>query len=117
MRLAHRTGQTGLLKIYTTYSRQQVAIWQPDPEAAYAQQGRLVGLRNDNYYLNTTCRTVLRHGWSLNAGLALACEHNDVRPEPQQIDELERTATARLVLTNDSASTWFNLKLGTETTG
>ncbi len=116
LRLAHRTGPDGLLKVYATYNSQQVAIRQPDPEAAYAQQGRLVGLRNDNYYLNTTYRTALRRGWSLNAGLALAREHNDVRPEPQQIDELERTATARLVLTNDSASTWFNLRLGTEAT-
>jgi vitamin B12 transporter len=117
VRLAHRTGRDGLLKTYATYNSQQVAIRQPDPENDYAQQGRLVGLRNDNYYLNTTYRTALRRGWSLNAGLALAREHNDVRPEPQQIDELERTATARLVLTNDSASTWFNLKVGTETTG
>ena len=36
LRLAHRTGQTGLLKICATCSRQQVAIRQPDPEAAYA---------------------------------------------------------------------------------
>ena len=39
-----------------------------------------------------------------------------MQPEPQRIDELEQTATARLVLTNDSASTWFNLKVGTENT-
>lgn len=116
LRLAHRTGQYGMLKLYATYSRQQVATRQPDPEAAFAQTGRLIGLRNDNYYLNATYRTALRAGWSLNTGLALGREHNDVRPEPLQIDELDRTATARLVLTNDSASTWFNLKLGTETT-
>ncbi len=116
VRLAHRTGPYGLLKVYATFARQQVATRQPDPEAAYAATGRLTGLRNDNAYLNATYRTALRRGWSLNAGLALAREHTDVRPEPQLIDEREQTATARLVLTNDSASTWFNLKLGAEAT-
>jgi vitamin B12 transporter len=99
LRLAHRTGETGLLKLYATYTSQQVATRQPD-----------------NYALNATYRSALRRGWSLNAGLALGREHNAVRPEPQGIDETEQTGTARLVLTNDSASTWFNLKLGTEAT-
>jgi vitamin B12 transporter len=116
VRLAHRTGETGMLKIYATYASQQVATRQPDPEAAFAAGGRLTALHNDNYYLNATYRSALRRGWSLNTGLALSREHNAVRPEPQLIDETEQTATARLVLTNDSASTWFNLKLGAEAT-
>ncbi|MBJ6145528.1 TonB-dependent receptor [Hymenobacter sp. BT559] len=116
VRLAHRTTGGGLFKIYGTYSSQQLATRQADPEAAYAATGRLTSLQNQNYYLNTTYRTALRHGWSLNAGLALGSEHNAVQPEPLRVEELERTATARLVLTNDSASTWFNLKVGTETT-
>jgi hypothetical protein len=116
LRLAHRTGQTGMLKLYATYGSQTVATRQPDPEAAYAATGRRTGLQNQNYYLNTTYRTALVRGWSLNAGLALAQEQNTVQPEPQQLTELERTATARLVLTNDSAATWFNLKLGAEAT-
>jgi vitamin B12 transporter len=115
-RLAHRTGASGLFKLYVTTNHQQIATRQPDPEAAYAPNGRLTRLQNDNYYLNTTYRSALRGGWSLNAGLALGREHNAVQPEPQRIAELEQTATARFVLTNDSASTWFNLKLGTETT-
>ena len=116
LRLAHRTGQTGMLKVYATYGGQRVATRQPDPEAAYVQSGRLIGLQNQNYYLNTTYRSALRCGWSVNAGLALGCEHNAVQPEPQQLEEIEKTATARLVLTNDSASTWYNLKVGTENT-
>jgi vitamin B12 transporter len=116
VRLAHRTGQTGMLKLYATYRNQTVATRQPDPETAYAAAGRRTGLQNNNYYLNTTYRTALVRGWSLNAGLALGREQNAVQPEPQQLTELERTATARLVLTNDSASTWFNLKVGAEAT-
>jgi len=116
LRLAHRTGEYGMLKLYATYSSQQVAVRQPDPEPAYAEAGRRTGLRNDNYYLNATYRTALRRGWSLNTGLALGRELNDARPEPQRVAEAEGSATARLVLTNDSASTWFNLKLGAEAT-
>jgi vitamin B12 transporter len=116
VRLAHRTGEYGLLKIYATYNAQRVATRLPDPEVAYAEAGRRTALRNDNFYLNATYRTALRRGWSLNSGLALGREANDVRPEPQRLAETDRTATARLVLTNDSASTWFNLKLGAEAT-
>ncbi|MFD1874960.1 TonB-dependent receptor [Hymenobacter bucti] len=116
VRLAHRAAGGGLFKIYATYSSQRVATRQADPEAAYAATGRLTALQNENYYLNTTYRTALRRGWSLHAGLALSREHNAVQPEPQRIEEVERTATARVVLTNDSASTWFNLKLGAEAT-
>jgi hypothetical protein len=116
VRLAHRTGRDGMLKIYATYNAQRVATRLPDPEAAYTEAGRRTDLRNDNAYLNATYRTTLRHGWSLNSGLALGRELNDVRPEPQAIAETDRTATARLVLVNDSASTWFNVKLGAEAT-
>jgi vitamin B12 transporter len=116
VRLAHRTGEYGMLKIYATYNAQRVATRLPDPETAYAETGRRTALRNDNFYLNATYRTTLRHGWSLNSGLALGRETNDVRPEPQRLAETDRTATARLVLTNDSASTWYNLKLGAEAT-
>jgi hypothetical protein len=115
LRLAHRTGASGMLKLYATYSSQQVATRQADPDPAFAA-GRLTALRNANAYLNATYRGALRRGWSLNTGLALSREHNALRPEPQLIDETEQTATARLVLTNDSASTWFNLKLGAEAT-
>ena len=115
VRLAHRTGETGMLKIYATYANQQVVTRQADPETAFAA-GRLTALRNDNYYLNATYRSALRRGWSLNTGLALSRERNAVRPEPQLVDETEQTGTARLVLINDSASTWFNLKLGAEAT-
>ncbi|HET9502104.1 MAG TPA: TonB-dependent receptor [Hymenobacter sp.] len=116
LRLAHRVGVSGMLKVYATYGNQTVATRQPDPEATYAATGRLTALRNNNLYLNTTYRAPLVRGWSLSTGLALGRERNAVQPEPQQLTELERTATARLVLTNDSAGTWFNLKLGTEAT-
>ena len=116
LRLAHRSAHDGLLKVYATYNDQRLASRQPDPDASFGPAGRLTSLQNQNAYLNTSYRRALPHGWGLSSGLALAREHNAVQPRPQTVDELTQTATARLVLTNDSASTWFNLKLGAETT-
>ncbi|AWM35363.1 hypothetical protein DDQ68_08940 [Hymenobacter nivis] len=59
-------------------------------------------------------RGPLRRGWSLNTGLALTHDDNDVRPGALAVRDVEQPAVARLVLTNDSASTWFNLKIGAE---
>ncbi len=111
--LRHRTGQWGLLKVYGTASRQRVALRQADANPEYAD-GRPVGLANDNLYLNTTFRAPLRAGWGLNTGLALGRDDQTARPDVQAVRDLEQSAVARLVLTNDSAATWFNLKLGTE---
>ena len=114
VKLAHRTAHEGMFKVYGTFSQQRLALRQPSPEAAFAQAGQLIGLQNTNAYLNTSYRRALRHGWSYLAGLAVSSDRNDLRPEPMTVAETERAAVARLVLYNDSASTRFNLKLGTE---
>ena len=111
--LRHRTGQWGMLKVYGTVGRQRLALRQADANPEYAD-GRPVALANDNLYLNTTFRAPLRAGWGLNTGLALSRDYNAVRPDVQAVRDVEQSAVARLVLTNDSAATWFNLKLGTE---
>ncbi|WP_210517469.1 TonB-dependent receptor [Hymenobacter terricola] len=113
LRLAHKAGQAGMLKVYGTYSRQRLALSQPDANPEFAA-GHPVALANDNAYLNATYRAPLVHGWSLNTGLALTQDDNLVRPDVQSVHDLDRSAVARLVLTNDSASTWFNLKMGLE---
>ena len=112
--LRHRTGQWGMLKIYGTASRQRLALRQPDANPEFAADGRPVGLANDNLYLNTTYRAPLRRGWGLNTGLALTRDDQTARPDAQTVRDLEQSAVARLVLTNDSASTWFNVKIGAE---
>jgi vitamin B12 transporter len=113
-KLAHRVGEAGMLKVYGTYSRQRLALRQPDANPEFAATGRPVALANDNAYLNATYRAPLRRGWSLNTGLALTQDDNTLRPDRQTVRDLDRSAVARLVLTNDSASTWFNLKMGLE---
>ncbi|ALW85712.1 hypothetical protein AUC43_11810 [Hymenobacter sedentarius] len=114
LKLAHRTGQAGMLKLYGTFSQQRLALRQPDARPEFAAAGHPIALANDNAYLNATYRTPLVRGWSLNTGLALTRDDNTVRPDAQTVLELDQSAVARVVLTNDSASTWFNLKMGAE---
>ncbi|MGI4885545.1 MAG: TonB-dependent receptor plug domain-containing protein [Janthinobacterium lividum] len=113
-RLAQQVGRHGLLKIYGTFAQQTAAARPPDPAPEYAAQGRAVALANANQYFNATYRGPLRRGWSLNTGLALTRDDNDVRPGALVVRDVEQSAVARLVLTNDSASAWFNLKVGAE---
>ncbi len=114
LKLAHQVGEAGMLKIYGTYSRQRLALRQPDANPEFEAAGHPVALANDNAYLHATYRAPLRGGWSLNTGLALTQDDNTLRPDVQTVHDLDRSAVARLVLTNDSASTWFNLKMGLE---
>ncbi len=114
LKLAHKVGEAGMLKIYGTYGRQRLALRQPDANPAFAAAGHPVALANDNAYLNATYRAPLTRGWSLNTGLALTQDDNRISPDVQTVHDLDRSAVARLVLTNDSASTWFNLKMGLE---
>jgi len=114
VKLAHRAGQAGLLKLYGTFGQQRLALRQPDANPEFAASGHPVALTNTNAYLNATYRAPLVRGWSLNTGLALTRDDNTVRPDVQTVRDLDQSAVARLVLTNDSASAWFNLKMGLE---
>ncbi|WP_170172585.1 TonB-dependent receptor [Hymenobacter rigui] len=109
--LRHRTGQAGMLKLYGVWQQQRLALRQPDATLTTEQT---VGLRNGNGYLNASFRSPLRRGWSLNTGAALTRDDNQVRPDDARLRELEESAVARLVLTNDSAGSRWSLKLGTE---
>lgn len=114
LKLAHRAGRAGMLKLYGTFSQQRLALRQPDANSEFSAAGRPVALTNSNSYLNATFRTPLTGGWSLNSGLALTRDDNALRPDVQTIHDVDQSAVARVVFTNDSASTWFNLKLGAE---
>ncbi|TGE06620.1 TonB-dependent receptor [Hymenobacter fodinae] len=109
--LRHRTGQAGMLKVYGVWNQQQMTIGQPSPEPAGTQT---VALRAGNGYLNTTFRSPLRRGWSLQSGVGLSRDHQRVAPDTVRIGTLEQALTARLVLINDSAAARWNVKIGAE---
>ncbi|SHL11853.1 TonB-dependent receptor [Hymenobacter psychrotolerans] len=114
LKLSHRTGPAGMLKVYGTWSQQQLTIGQPSPEPAGRQT---VALRTANGYLNTSFRSPLRGGWSLQTGVALSRDLNNLQPDTLRLRTLEEAVVGRVLLTNDSVGTRWNLKLGAEAVG
>lgn len=112
--LRQRTGQAGMLKLYGAFTESQFALRQPD--AAY-EGGRLVALQNSNHYVNATFRSPLARSWSLQTGVAGTRDEQTIRPDVQYVHELEQSVVGRVVLTNDSASAFWNLKMGVEGLG
>jgi hypothetical protein len=109
--LRQRTGELGMLKLYGAFTRSEFSLRQPDPAF---DGGRPIQLQNNNEYVNTTFRSPLTRGWSLQTGVAGTRDEQVVRPDVQYLRELEQSMVGRVVVTNDSASSYFNLKLGTE---
>ncbi|KAA9327048.1 TonB-dependent receptor [Hymenobacter busanensis] len=110
-----RTGELGMLKLYGAFTRQEMALTQADP--GYPGGQRPVALLSNNEYVNASFRSPLKRGWSLQTGLAGTRDEQDVRPDVQRVHELEQSLLGRVVVTNDSASAYWNLKLGTELLG
>ncbi|RYU75841.1 TonB-dependent receptor [Hymenobacter persicinus] len=119
--LRRKVGEMGMAKVYGQFTRQTLGVRLPDPQWV---GGRPAGVESGNTYLNTTYRNALRRGWSVQTGLAatrdLQSQHLTVRDDAtgeeqrQVARELEQSLVGRVVLTNDSASATWNLKVGAE---
>ncbi|WP_460677421.1 TonB-dependent receptor [Hymenobacter coalescens] len=112
--LRKRVGELGMAKVYAVVTRQEMALRQPMP--GYAD-GMPVALLSNNEYVNASFRSPLRGGWSLQTGVAGTRDEQTIRPDQQRLYELEQSVVGRVVLTNDSAGTYWNLKLGAEGLG
>ncbi|WP_394368493.1 carboxypeptidase-like regulatory domain-containing protein [Hymenobacter qilianensis] len=119
--LRQRTGAAGMVKVYGALNQQRMGVRQPEAEW---EGGRPVNLEANNVYLNTTFRSPLRRGWSVQTGAAATRDVQTARiavrdTQTHQVSdqarrELEQSIVGRMVLTNDSASSYWNLKLGVE---
>lgn len=119
--LRQRTGEAGMVKAYGAFNQQRIGVRQPEAEW---EHGRPVTLEANNVYLNTTFRSPLRRGWSVQTGAAATRDVQTARiavrdSQTQEVSdqarhELEQSIVGRLVLTNDSASAYWNVKLGVE---
>lgn len=116
-----RTGQAGMFKLYGAVTQAHTGV--RTPAVAWAD-GRPVELLNTNTYLNTSFRSPLRRGWSLNTGLAATRDAQTIglavqgpAPDVARVYELEESVVGRVVLTNDSVGTYWNLKVGVEGLG
>ncbi|WP_035566676.1 TonB-dependent receptor [Hymenobacter sp. IS2118] len=117
-----RTGANGgMFKAYGAVSRAHTGVRTP---AVGWENGQPVDLRNNNAYLNTSFRSYLRGGWSVNTGLAATRDEQALNlgvqgsaPAINKVRELEQSLVGRVVLTNDSVGTYWNLKVGVEGLG
>ncbi|TGE27946.1 TonB-dependent receptor [Hymenobacter metallicola] len=119
--LRQKTGEMGMLKVYGAYTQQRIGARQPNAEWT---GGQPVRLNSNNTYVNTTFRSALTRGWSVQTGVAATRDYqasgittrqaNSTDTQEQSMGELEQSVVGRLVLTNDSASAYWNLKLGLE---
>ncbi|TGE15804.1 TonB-dependent receptor [Hymenobacter elongatus] len=120
--LRQKTGEMGMLKAYGAFTQQHIGARQPNAEW---EGGQPVRLSSNNTYVNTTFRSPLVRGWSVQTGVAATRDDQTASittraPTSQQqtreqtMREQEQSVVGRLVLTNDSASAYWNLKLGVE---
>ncbi|OUJ74026.1 TonB-dependent receptor [Hymenobacter crusticola] len=119
--LRQKTGDAGMLKAYGAFNQQNIGALTSDAQWA---SGRPISLRANNVYANTTFRSPLTRGWSVQTGVAATRDNQTAsiatRPASTQetynqtMNELDQSVVGRLVFTNDSASTYWNLKLGAE---
>ena len=116
-----RVGEAGMVKAYGAITSSHIGVRTP---AVGWAEGRPVNLQNTNAYFNTSFRGPLRRGWSMNSGLAATYDWQKAglavqgsAPDVSQARELEQSVVGRVVLTNDSVGTYWNLKIGAEGLG
>ncbi|HEX8329672.1 MAG TPA: TonB-dependent receptor [Hymenobacter sp.] len=116
-----RTGEGGMFKVYGAVNRSTTGVRTP---AVGWENGQPVDLRNTNAYLNTSFRSHLRGGWSVNTGLAATRDVQNLdlgvqggAPTVNKVADVEQSVVGRVVLTNDSVGTYWNLKMGAEGLG
>jgi hypothetical protein len=111
LNLRHRLANQGMLKLYATHSDLNFTLLQPYPGEPANQR---VVLRNTNDYANASYRGELRHGWSLQTGLAAQADEQLVNLGPQTIRDVDHSVVARAVLLNDSVAWPGSFKFGAE---
>jgi len=108
----HKTSDTGLLKVYSSYSASHLALTQTTP----GQLRQYVELGNNNFYSNATYQELLTAKWTLYAGLGYGFNTDNVQVAEQQIGEQDQSAQGKLMFEHQLVQPLW-LKFGSEWTG
>lgn len=76
-----KTKSGGIIKYYTTFSRNQLGLRRPDIDSLLLKDA--FSLTNYNWYNNLSWRENLGNGWKMNLGLGYSTDHNDVNQNIQ----------------------------------
>lgn len=100
----------GIFKAYGAYSYSNFSIIQEDINV---EDGFLFGLKNGNYYGNLNYEGRLNDDWSIETGLSLAHDRNDLSVATTTIDTRENALHAKLKL-RKRYNNYFKIQYGVE---
>ncbi len=102
--------EKGLFKAYSAYSYSNFSIIQEDINV---EDGFFLGLKNGNYYGNLNYDGRLSNDWSIETGLSLAHDRNDLRVATTGIDTRENALHAKIKL-RKRYNNYFKINYGVE---
>ena len=103
-------GPNSMFKFYTAYSYSDLDIEQEDINFDEFVRFQL---KNNNLYLNSSYRHFFKNDWTLNAGLGLSHDTNDIGVMADAIDTKETATHVKLKL-QKGFNNRLNVSIGTE---
>ncbi|CAN5763704.1 TonB-dependent receptor [soil metagenome] len=76
-----KTSKTGMLKFYTSYSRNKLGLRNPDIDSADLKNS--FALTNNNWYVNMSYKERIANRWKLNSGLSFSLNKDDLLQQVQ----------------------------------
>ncbi|MES2645750.1 MAG: TonB-dependent receptor [Bacteroidota bacterium] len=76
-----KTSKTGMLKFYTSYSRNKLGLRNKDIDSAALKNA--FGLTNDNWYVNMSYKERIANRWKLNTGLSFSLNKDGISQQLQ----------------------------------
>jgi vitamin B12 transporter len=74
-----KTSKTGMLKFYTSYSRQKMGIRNPDIDSVNLKNG--FALTNKNLFVNIAYKERIADRWKLNTGIGFSYNQDDINQQ------------------------------------
>jgi len=106
-----KTGKTGLLKLYTTFSQSYARLQYPDFDNPGATQ--TIGLGSRNFFLNMSHKMMLTDKITLNSSLGISDDQDITDINKDQLKNKLTSIDVRYTMTY-MANEWLNLKWGNE---
>lgn len=91
-----KTGSTGLLKVFATFTTGSSALMYPNTQKGLNQA---LTLNSENIYLNNTFKGMMGKKWMIKSGLAINYDHQQLAMDADQVTTNEKMLHARLGFT------------------
>lgn len=97
-----KTGQQGMLKLFSTYAASETGLRYPD----FTVPGSMtnIHLKNNNSYTNLTYSDELGKGWLLKGGVSFTMDNNRLDLQRFEVDENNENIQAKVILKKSLAA-------------